>query len=243
MINKIYLILLDFLISFFDNFKKKKIINFFKKKFKSKKIYVFDIGAHKGETLRMFDKNFYLKKIFCFEPNPYMFIKLKEFKKQNNNKNNIVLFNYGIGDKNENKLLSIFNDTSSSTLNKLNLKSKYFRRKKRIISFFSNNFFQKKIKVRISTLNHIFEKYKVQKLDLLKIDTEGFEYKIIKNLKKKYFKRISFIYFEHHYDLMILKKYKFKNIDQILKKNNFKLSAKFKMPFRKTFEYIYEKKN
>ena len=82
MINKIYLVFLDCLISFFDSFNKKKIINFLKKKFKSKKIYVFDIGSHKGETLKIFDKNFYLKKIFCFEPNPHMFRKLEEFKNQ-----------------------------------------------------------------------------------------------------------------------------------------------------------------
>ena len=76
MINKIYLVILTLLINLVDNYNKKKIVIFFKKKFKTKKIVIFDIGSHKGETLNLFKKNFNLKKIFCFEPNPLMFKKL-----------------------------------------------------------------------------------------------------------------------------------------------------------------------
>ena len=47
--------------------------------------------------------------------------------------------------------------------------------------------------------------------------------------------------FEHHYHDMILKKYKFSDIHSLLINNNFKQIFKSKMPFRKTFEYIYEK--
>ena len=78
---------------------------------------------------------------------------------------------------------------------------------------------------------------------ILKIDTEGYEYKILKGLNKKHLERIDFIYIEHHYDQMIMKDYKFSNINDFLKNNNFNLSFKIRMNFRKTFEYIYEKKN
>ena len=47
------------------------------------------------------------------------------------------------------------------------------------------------------------------------------------------------IQFEHHYDLMILKDYKFREINNLLKRNNFKQLFKSKMIFRKSFEYIY----
>ena len=46
--------------------------------------------------------------------------------------------------------------------------------------------------------------------------------------------------FEHHYHNMLIKNYKFRDIHQLLKKNNFKQIYKYKMAFRKTFEYIYE---
>ena len=44
--------------------------------------------------------------------------------------------------------------------------------------------------------------------------------------------------FEHHYDDMLKKDYTFRDIHRLLINNNFKQIYKF----RKTFEYIYEKK-
>ena len=44
---------------------------------------------------------------------------------------------------------------------------------------------------------------------------------------------------EHHFDDMISKEYKFSHINNLLIQNNFKQIFKIKMPFRKTFEYIY----
>ena len=49
----------------------------------------------------------------------------------------------------------------------------------------------------------------------------------------------NFIYFEHHYDLMIDKGYKFSDINKLLRENNFTLRYKVRMKFRKSFEYIY----
>ena len=81
----------------------------------------------------------------------------------------------------------------------------------------------------------------MNKIDFLKIDTEGFEFEILLGLQKN-IKNINFILFEHHYDDMIKKKYKFKDINHLLILNNFKLIYKAKMPFRKSFEYIFSKK-
>ena len=78
-----------------------------------------------------------------------------------------------------------------------------------------------------------------KKIDLLKIDTEGFELNVIKGLKKTH-NIIKYIYFEHHYDDMIKKNYTFRDINYILKKFGFKKVFKSKMIFRKSFEYIYE---
>ena len=49
--------------------------------------------------------------------------------------------------------------------------------------------------------------------------------------------------FEHHYDNMIIKDYTFRDINNFLIMNNFSQIYKIKMPFRKTFEYIYVKKS
>ena len=79
----------------------------------------------------------------------------------------------------------------------------------------------------------------IESIDLLKIDTEGYELNILKGLNLSY-DRVKLIYFEHHYDDMILKNYKFRDINKLLANYGFKKIMKNKMLFRKSFEYLYE---
>ena len=83
---------------------------------------------------------------------------------------------------------------------------------------------------------------KINQVDLIKIDTEGFEYGVLLGLED-YIKKIKFILFEHHYDNMLIKNYKFTDIHKLLNNNGFQKIFKTKMPFRKSFDYIYENKN
>ena len=133
------------------------------------------------------------------------------------------------------------NESSSSTINDINTNSKYFK-KKSLFLYENKEKFYDEIEIKQTTLSdYIFEK-KINKIDLLKIDTEGYEMNVLCGLKNN-FDKVSFIMFEHHYHDMILKKYNFHEIHTMLKKNNFKRVFKAKMPFRKTFEYIYENQN
>ena len=90
-------------------------------------------------------------------------------------------------------------------------------------------------------LSDYIDKKNLNKIDFLKVDTEGYEYNVLKGLGTK-LPAISLIMFEHHYDDMLKKNYSFRDIHQLLISNNFKQIYKYKMSFRKTFEYIYEKK-
>ena len=238
--NKIYLKLLSLFISVFDYPNKKKVLNFFKRNLIIKKLTIIDIGAHKGETIDFFVKNFNLEKIFSFEPNFALFSELIN-KKDYRNKI-IEINNFGVGERAEIKKLNIMRESSSSTFNHLNLDSKYYKRKNFIVNLFSQNkeMIEKKQNIEIVNLSDFIRKKKIDKIDLLKIDTEGYEFNIIKGIDKKDFDNIDFIYFEHHYDLMIKKNYKFSDINDYLNKNNFFQVFKIKMNFRNTFEYIYK---
>jgi len=44
----------------------------------SRKKIIFDIGAHKGQSIERFKKIFNKYLIYSFEPNPYLFIELKK---------------------------------------------------------------------------------------------------------------------------------------------------------------------
>jgi FkbM family methyltransferase len=224
---------------------KKKVIHFFKNKFNKESLNIIDVGAHKGETINLFFNNFNINKILAFEANPVISKKLKKRIKKDKYQNKINLINCGVGEKEDIKNLIIFNESSSSTFNPINKDSKYYKRKEKILSFlkFNKNNLQNKLETRIYPLSHFKEAQDFKKIDILKIDTEGYELNILKGLSEDQLKKIKYIYFEHHYDLMIKKSYTYHDIKNFLNKNNFYLSLKLKMNFRKTFEYIYENKN
>ena len=88
--------------------------------------------------------------------------------------------------------------------------------------------------------NYLIDK-NLKNIDFLKIDTEGYEKETILGLGEK-IKNVKLIFFEHHYDNMIIKNYKFRDIHKLLIDHGFQKIFKTKMPFRKSFDYIYENK-
>ena len=186
----------------------------------------------------LFNKSLSIEKIYSFEASPKNFEVLKD-NVHKNKSNNVQIFNYGIGEKVTNSYINQNVESSSSTINKLNLNSKYLMKKLKILNIMNLNSLQYQLPIKIVSLDHFIENNKIKRIDLLKIDTEGYEFNIIKGLKN-YSKIVKLIYFEHHYDDMILKNYKFQDINRILKSYGFVMIKKSKMFFRKSFEYIYE---
>ena len=228
------------LLNFFDYFYQSKILKFLKKNnFKTFNIF-FDIGAHKGESINFFLKNFDIKKIYSFEASPINFNKLHTAKNNYIKKfsqSDIIIENYALGEKNENVYLNQSIESSSSTLNQINLDSNYFKKKKLLLNSVDEKFFTN-IEVKMITLKYYLEKNNINKIDFLKIDTEGYEFEVLKGLSDK-IANIGLIMFEHHYDDMIKKSYKYADINELLKFSGFNQIYKSKMPFRKTFEYIF----
>ena len=227
------------IIDFFDYFHKKKIINFFKKFYNKNIDLIFDVGAHKGETIQLFCKNFKLKKIFSFEASPENFNELKKnIGKFKYKETKIVLENLALSSNEEKKIFKQANESSSSTLSDINYNSRYLKKKEKILDFFSKKSFFSEFEIQTTTLNNYIVKKKIDKIDILKIDTEGYEFPILKGMENQ-IEKVNFILFEHHYDDMIIKKYTFSDINKYLTDRNFSKAYKVKMPFRKTFEYIY----
>ena len=230
-------------LSLFDYSYQKKWIKFLKKnKYNSFELLI-DIGAHKGESIKLFSKNFIIKKIISFEASPinfqYLKKKIEENKKGFNN-TEIVLENTALGAQDKIIEFNQFNESSSSTIKEIDKESKYYKRKFRLINFLNNKETYQKIKIKISKLKDYIKKNNIKKIDFMKIDTEGYEFEILLGLENK-IKLVDIIMFEHHYDNMIKKGYTFEDINKLLIKNNFNKIYKSRMPFRKTFEYIYKR--
>jgi len=239
MIKKLILLLL----SFYDFFHQRKIIKFLSKKNLTNIDTLFDVGGHKGESINLFLSNMKVKKIISFEASPLNFRFLEKSKENYSkkfNKTEIMIENIALGSKNKEIDFKQFDESSSSTLNDINEGSSYFKRKFNLLDFFSKKKKYQILKIKIETLDNYMNLNNINKISFLKIDTEGYEYEILKGLKKK-IQFVDTIMFEHHYDNMIIKNYTFRDINNFLKMNNFNQIYKSKMPFRKTFEYIYKR--
>ncbi len=239
MLNKIVLLF----ISIADYFHKKKIIKFLNEKALTKFNCIIDVGAHHGESIEFFLKNFQIKKIYSFEPVAQAFEKLKKNTNHlTTNKNiELTLENMALGSSDKNVKIKQMIESSSSTLREINLESKYFSKKKKLL-YSGRNDFYKIVEVKQVKLKNYIQQKSINKIDFLKIDTEGYELDVLLGLEEE-IKNVKIIIFEHHYHDMIKKNYTFLNIHGYLITNNFKQIYKSKMPFRKTFEYIYENKS
>ena len=233
-----------FILDFFDYFHKKKIFKFLKRNNISNLDILLDVGAHKGESIISFGKNLNIKKIYSFEASQISFKilskKIKDIKFKFPEMK-IIIENIALGSSDKKIKIKHFNESSSSTINKINIDSNYFKKKKKFLYGSKVSKYYKEFKVKQITLDNYLELKGINKVDFIKIDTEGYEFEILNGLKKN-IKHVKVILFEHHYHDMIRKNYNFSDIHMFLKENNFDQIYKSKMPFRKTFEYIYKNK-
>ena len=233
---------MNYLFKIIDFFYQKKKYFFLKKKIPKNIDILIDVGAHQGDTIIEFLKIFLIKKIYAFEPSRKNFKKLiKKTKKiEKCNPVKIKVYPYGLGEKNDIMRLTEIADGVSNTFNNLNVNSTYFKKKKFITSLFGmKKFIKDEVLTKIVHLKDLIKEEKIDKIDLIKIDTEGFEYNTLVGMDRE-IKKVRFILFEHHYDNMIIKNYKFKDIHALLVNNGFQKVYKIKMPFRKSFDYVYE---
>ena len=229
------LFLIKLILQIFDKFTQDKVFKFIKTIVNDKINVLLDVGSHRGEYILSINKIFSINKIIGFEPNPKIY---KILSNQTNKLKNTELLNFAVGEKNGTTILNENIETSSSSINKLNEKSKYFRRKYLFLNFLDKKNYYKKVEIKILSLDNYINLKKFDLIDLLKIDTEGYELSVLKGLGDK-ISKIRLIHLEHHFDDMIIKNYKLSDIHHFLEQNNFKKVFKVKMAFRKSFEYIY----
>ena len=222
--------ILSRLIDFIDQYYHQKIIL---KKLKELKLeIIFDIGAHKGEFSKSVLNIKKTKKIYAFEPQKEIF---NEYSKILNKNRKIKYINFALSDVCGKRRIQINKKTSTSTFSKININSNWFKIKNLLLGSYNKSSFLKNEYVKTSTGDKFIKLFKLKYIDLLKIDTEGHEYSVLKGFKKNFRKNsIKSILIEIHNNAMY-KKYNIKTIENFLKKNNFIFKKKFKFPFL-TFE-------
>ena len=191
---------------------------------------VLDIGAHKGEFLNHIKKIKSIRKVYSLEPQKKIF---NELLKEIDNKK-FFAYNIAISNNNGKQKMQINDFSMTSTLSKLNEKSKYYKIKNLIIG-------NKKKKfefIKTEKLDFFTKKRKLKKIDLLKIDTEGHELNVVKSGLKT-LKKTKYLLVEFRQNDLYLN-YSSSLLHKMITKNNFELVKNFKFPMFSMEDRLYK---
>ena len=194
---------------------------------------IVDIGAHKGEFLEKMLKIEKVNSFYAFEPQKNIFNELSE--KFSKNKK-VTLYNFAMDKEITNKKLKINRLSTTSSLAEINEKSLYLKIKNFLT--FSKSNFEDEYEIQTNTVDKIFENISLQKA-LLKIDVEGFEMNVIEGSQMK-LKEIPFILLENQFGNHF-KNNNFKDIINILSKQNFEICKKFIFPTLHYQDVLFKK--
>ena len=203
-----------------------KRISFYLKNKINKIDIIFDVGSHMGTYTDMVVKAYPNCKSFLFEPQSKIFKKIEQKYSKNEN---INVFNLAISDTEKKQNLNLNHHDLTASLLDFNPKSNYLKFKAKLYEIDINKMNYETELVEIITLDKFIVDNNLEKIDLLKIDTEGNELNVLKGLEKK-INIVNNILIEiHHRELFL--NYSPEKIHQYLIDNGFKLKKKFKFPF------------
>jgi FkbM family methyltransferase len=152
-----------------------------------KKLIIFDVGANKGQSIERFLKIFGKNCIIhAFEPIKEEYLSLQ---KKYLNYQNIILNNFALGANNANKKFYVNIHSGSSSFNKLQ-NTIWLKQRSKEYKVKPVNFVKKAIYVQIKTLDEYCLEKLVNCIDILKIDTQGYEDQVLLGSKNILYKKI-----------------------------------------------------
>jgi FkbM family methyltransferase len=129
---------------------------------------IFDVGANVGQTVDFYQSIYPDAKIYSFEPIPRTFEALK---KHCTNRANVKCFNIAFGSEKADMSIQVVQD-ETSVINSL---SDQFQSNLK-----NDSESYQTVNIKVEKLNDFVKEHGVNKIDLLKIDTEGYEVEVLK---------------------------------------------------------------
>jgi FkbM family methyltransferase len=215
-----------------------RLSSYYKKEIKTKNPVIIDVGANRGQTISFFLRYFPNAKIYAFEPNRKLINVLANLFKLHNN---IVLLNKAVSDIDGKQTFYEMIADETSTLEELNFSSGYLQKKAKILGVTPQELITNKYQVEAVRLDTFINSMNLKEIDILKIDTEGHEYKCLQGLFSNNKAKINYIQLEHHYDDMYVDKPDYKEIETMLLLNGFVLHKKITHGFGNFAELLFKR--
>ncbi len=185
---------------------------------------VFDVGANVGQTALWYNNEFKNVKIFSFEPVKSTFDLCKN---RVRNFNNIICENIAFGDKEEEATIKLFPENMSN-INSLNPEN------------MNNDINAKEELIKVSTIDIYTKQKGIKEIDVLKIDTEGYEIAVLKGAKEIIEKnKIKLIYCEVGFSLKNKRNTYFQLLNDFLEEQGFRFYAIYEISHEKIKEGIH----
>ena len=198
---------------------------------------IFDVGANRGQSIRFFLKLFPQCTIYGFEPSRSVFPILRD--KFSGNPN-IKLFELALGSASGKSVFFEHPLDETSTLSPPDSNSNWQKTKNRLLFIGKDHQFIQTI-VTVTTVDEFYESNNLSKIDLLKIDVEGFEYDVLRGATNTLTKgAIRTIQIERHVDDLRLDRTS--EIRDFLKAFGFETRISIKHSFGSFYEDLYAKK-
>ncbi len=182
---------------------------------------IFDVGAHKGQSIEKYLKIFDKPIIHSFEPIKtefdYMYSKFKYNK-------NIFLNNFALGDKIEEKEFNITAKTDNSSFNKINLGTDWLKKRSKLHNTTEKGYVTSVQKVNVIKLDDYCKDKNINVIDLVKIDTQGYEDKVLEgSLNFIRQNKIKAIVTEIMFDNLYDKYFSFSDLEKYIIPYNFRM--------------------
>ncbi|MEZ4802516.1 MAG: FkbM family methyltransferase [Gelidibacter sp.] len=178
---------------------------------------LFDVGANLGQTIKDFKEVFHFATIHAFEPSPETFEILSN---TISSSKDLYLWNLGVGASNGELILNEYiHSNTNSFLQAKNINPTSLKRK---------------TLVKMTTIDQFLKVNQIDKIDVLKIDTEGFELEVFKGAINSFLNgKIGLLFFEvsfinSHHDMP-----SFTELWDFVSKNGFELVSIYPLVHKK----------
>ncbi len=184
----------------------------------SKEPILFDVGANQGQTIFKYLEVFSNSNIYSFEPSPKAFEILRD---NTRNIENVSIWNYGVGSKTDSLLLNENEYSVMSSFLELGDQGWGEIKKKTIVDLIA--------------LDDFLDQHNISKVDVLKLDTQGFELEIFKGLKKSMSEgKIGLLFFEVTFINMYVGLPSFTELYEFCIDNGFELVSIYPIHYRQS---------
>ncbi len=181
---------------------------------------IFDVGANKGQSVERFKKIYKDPIIHCFEPTD----EALNLQNKYNYDENIYINNVAVGDLNTVKEFNVNIASDHSSFNDLIPNTTWLKKRSKSKNIESSKYTIKKIPTKVIKLDDYVIENDIDEIDILKIDTQGYESNVLKGAKNLiHSNKIKLIQLELIFSEIYQNPIQIYDVEKLLIPNNYKL--------------------